>query len=165
MVRPLNMLPRYSNRKFPPYRYRPGESPHPIRDPGGHCFGRHSGAPVTFTDWRTCEEYLYGIDLFNHGYWWEAHEALELVWVAAGKKSEAGQFIQGLILIAAAHLKRYQGLTEVSSRMAQKGLRKMSGVSSGIRFGIEIHSLRSDVLKCFSGKDSLAVTIYLEGIE
>jgi hypothetical protein len=35
-------------------------------------------------DWRSCDLYLYGIDLFNHGYWWEAHEALEDVWLAAG---------------------------------------------------------------------------------
>ena len=62
-------------------------------------------------NWHSCEEYLYGVDLFNHGFWWEAHEALETVWLAAGgRHTETGTFIQGLIQITVAHLKWFSGI-------------------------------------------------------
>ena len=79
--------------------------------------------------WHSCEEYLYGIDLFNHGYWWEAHEALEAVWAAAGRRTKTGFFVQGLIQVAVAHLKKFQGLHDVATRMAQTGLQKMMPVN------------------------------------
>ena len=83
-------LPRYTQRPFPSYRYLPYQSgatlPHPHNDPAGHSYHAEEEylPPFTPEDWRSCELYLYGIDLFNHGYWWEAHEALEDVWLAAG---------------------------------------------------------------------------------
>ena len=56
-------------------------------------------------DWRKSEEYLYGIDLFNEGYWWECHEVLEGLWHASGVGTEAGHVLQAVIQCAAAHLK------------------------------------------------------------
>lgn len=41
----------------------------------------------------------------NEGYYWEAHEELESLWLGAGRDSEIGQFLQGLIQAAAALLK------------------------------------------------------------
>lgn len=158
------MLPRYSKRKFPSYRFIPGKTPHPTRDPDGHSFARHPEPRVNFNDWRTCENYLYGIDLFNHGYWWEAHEALETVWVTVGRKSEAGQFIQGLILLSVAHLKCHQGFTDVGSRMAREGLEKIRSTKD-VRFGINVISLRCDVQEFLIGNDTAPVTIYLQGIK
>jgi len=57
-------------------------------------------------DWRACELYLEGIDLFNRAFLWEAHEAWEAVWHAAGQESTVGRYLQGLIQVAAALLKR-----------------------------------------------------------
>ena len=108
-------LPRYSQRPFPPYRFLPFRSgaplPHPRNDPAGHSYGQDEECLPGFTpaDWSTCEPYLYGIDLFNHGYWWEAHEALETVWLAAGRATRCGRFVQGLIQLAGAQLKRFVG--------------------------------------------------------
>ena len=92
---------RYTNRAFPPYSFIPGKSPHPTRDPDGHSYKKMSERLLSFENkqWQSCDAYLYGIDLFNYGYWWEAHEALEVVWIAAGRKTETGLFIQGLIQI------------------------------------------------------------------
>ena len=55
------------------------------------------------------EDYLYGIDLYNWTYWWEAHEIFEGFWHAYGRDTPAGNFFQALIHRAAAHLKRELG--------------------------------------------------------
>ncbi|MDX1518761.1 MAG: DUF309 domain-containing protein [Gammaproteobacteria bacterium] len=138
--------PRYSDRPFPPYRYVPGQAPHPTRDPDGHSFNEPVKQPGPFdaSQWQNCEEYLYGIDLFNHGYWWEAHEALESVWVAAGRTTETGQFLQGLIQISVAQLKDHQGFSDVCVRMARDGLDKMKWIQ-GHYLGIDVPRFREEV--------------------
>ena len=45
----------------------------------------------------TSEDYLYGIDLYNWTYWWEAHEVFEAFWHAYGRRTPAGNFFQALI--------------------------------------------------------------------
>ena len=52
-----------------------------------------------------CTEYLFAIDLFNHGYYWEAHEHWELLWQAAGREGLLADFLKGLIKLAAAGVK------------------------------------------------------------
>lgn len=98
---------RLSTRWLPPYRYVPGRAPHPEADPRGYA---HGVAPppvpaVTPAAWRKSEDYLYGCDLYNHGYWWEAHGAWEGLWHAVGRAGVQGRFLQGLIQVANAHLK------------------------------------------------------------
>jgi hypothetical protein len=103
---------RYApNTSLPSYTYVPGRSPHPVSDPRGHSFGRRPAAPVGFDadDWRSCQPYLYGIDLFNHGYYWEAHEAWEGLWHACGRSGRTGDFLKGLIQLAVAGVKVREG--------------------------------------------------------
>ena len=154
--------PRYTDRPFPSYRFVPGRSPHPVRDPEGHSYNKPPVQIKSFAagQWQSCAEYLYGIDLFNHGYWWEAHEALEAVWVAAGRQTEAGLFIQGLILIAVAHLKMFQGFNGVARRMAEEGLDKMKRMQ-GIYLGIDVSVLRSAVEAYCAGDNQMPVIIDL----
>lgn len=99
--------PRLTKRPFPPYRHVPGKTPHPRRDPGGYSRGLGECSPPSLSaiSWRDSDEYLFGIDLFNHRYWWECHEILESLWHAAGHRSTAGQCLQAIIQCAVAHLK------------------------------------------------------------
>lgn len=46
--------------------------------------------------------YLRGIDLFNHGFYWESHEAWEAVWISAGRRGSVADFLKALIKVAAA---------------------------------------------------------------
>ena len=156
------MTPRYTDRPFPSYRFVPGRSPHPVRDPNGHSYNKPPAQLAAFAagDWRSCDEYLYGIDLFNYGYWWEAHEALEAVWVAAGRQTETGLFVQGLILIAVAHLKIHQGFNDVGQRMAEDGLDKMKH-KQGIYLGIDVSVLRNAVKSYCAGNGQTPVIIKL----
>jgi hypothetical protein len=137
---------RYSVRALPPYRYLPGRAPHPTRDPLGHSFGRHAHPQIDFDParWSECEQYLYGIDLFNLRYWWEAHEALEAVWIAAGRTTMTGLFVQGLIQIAAAMLKTELGHASGAARLADEGLDKLA--LGGVRcLGIDVAALAAAV--------------------
>lgn len=59
--------------------------------------------------WTQCDEYLRGIDLFNCGYYWEAHESWEHVWHACGRQGETADFLKGLIKLAAAGVKAREG--------------------------------------------------------
>jgi len=154
--------PRYTDRPFPSYRFVPGKAPHPTRDPDGHSYNKtpEKLEPFEIDQWQYCDEYLYGIDLFNHGYWWEAHEALEAVWIAAGRQTETGQFIQGLIQVAVAHLKKFQGFNDVAKRMSTEGLEKMKRIK-GIYFGIDVSTFRSAVESYFSGENKMPVIIKL----
>jgi len=160
---PAEIVPhRYTDRSFPSYRFVPGRAPHPIRDPDGHSYNKPPVqlAPFDPERWRACEEYLYGIDLFNYGYWWEAHEALEAVWTAAGRRTETGLFLKGLIQVAAAHLKWSQGSHEVALRKAEAGLEKMGRID-GIFLGINVAAFRYAVRSYFSGENKMPVIIEL----
>jgi len=108
---------------MPAYSYVPGKFPHPIRDPNGHSFGEIAEEVVELDprQWRECEQYLRGIDLFNHGFYWEAHESWEAVWNAAGRQGSVADFIKGLIKLAAASVKAREGSANGVARHATRG--------------------------------------------
>ena len=98
---------RYTETKFPVYRFVPGLHPHPSNSPEGHSYGLEEEEVLKWNsdDWRLNEDYLYGIDLYNYHFYWEAHEAWEGLWLASVKRSSEHMFIQGLIKMGAALLK------------------------------------------------------------
>ena len=108
MPKPSRYCP---DRPLPPYSYVTGLSPHPTSDPRGHSFGHSEppAQPLDPTSWRTNANYLYAIDLFNHGFYWEAHEAWESLWHAAGRTGQTADFLKGLIKLAAAGVKAREG--------------------------------------------------------
>ncbi len=108
----LALAPRYAPElSFPAYSYVTGKFPHPVSDPLGHSFGHPAGlAQRPFSEtWRVSVEYRFGIDLFNYGYYWEAHEAWEALWHACDRHSEAADFFKCLIKLAAAGVKAREG--------------------------------------------------------
>jgi uncharacterized protein len=148
--------PRWTRIPFPSYRHVPGVTPHPHTHVEGHRYGKPEQAhpPWNPQEWRTLEQYLYGIDLYNHGYFWESHEALEGLWRAAGRGSLQGRFIQGLIQIPAANLHRHMGREQNSLRQAEKGLHHLdAALSKGpIYMGIAIEEFSHRARAYFSGE-------------
>jgi predicted metal-dependent hydrolase len=94
--------------------------------------------------WQTSEDYLHAIDLFNEGYWWEAHEVLEELWRVAGRGTALGDFLQGLIQVAAALLKAATGARAAAESLARSGGRKLRG-SDSIVLGVDGPALASSV--------------------
>jgi predicted metal-dependent hydrolase len=97
---------------LPPYTYVPGQTPHPRSDPAGHLYGQapEQPAPLDPQHWHSCRTYLRGVDLFNAGYFWEAHEVWESLWHAAGRRGTTADFLKGLIKLAAAGVKLRAGV-------------------------------------------------------
>tara|TARA_R110000868_G_scaffold180754_1_gene421407 strand:+ start:5641 stop:6102 length:462 start_codon:yes stop_codon:yes gene_type:complete len=99
------MQKRYTTKDFPAYAHFPGQTPHPKKD-GGHSqdLADPLSHPISDDNWHEHEDYLFGVDLFNAAFFWEAHVWWEAVWKATPKGSNR-DFVQGLIKVAAAALK------------------------------------------------------------
>jgi hypothetical protein len=149
---PLRYLP---GRAFPPYAFLPGRDPHPTRDPAGHSFGREEPAPPRLAPehWRESVPYLFGVDLYNHGYLWEAHEAWEGLWHASKSDRAQALFLQGLIQCAAAWLKIEMAQPQGVARLAALALEKLDEVAraAGARYmGLELAPFAAAV-RAFAG--------------
>ncbi len=134
---------------LPPYSYVTGRFPHPTRDPRGHGFGHAPArpAPVDPSDWRRSRAYLLGCDLFNLGYYWEAHETWEGLWHACGRRGASADFLKGLIKLAAAGVKaregRPQGVARHAARAAELFANVRAGRSERVYLGLDLDWLTS----------------------
>ncbi|PQO25393.1 hypothetical protein C5Y96_23930 [Blastopirellula marina] len=81
----------------------------------------------------------YGVDLFNHGFYWEAHEAWESAWIAYGRAGEQADLLRGLIHLAACGVKARQG----SRHGVEIHAAKTIAILESVREDLEITSLRS----------------------
>ncbi len=125
---PDAVLPRYS--------YVTGRYPHPTRDPAGHSYGHIPQAgPLDPQQWRASREYLLGCELFNHGYYWEAHETWEAVWQACGRHGTVADFLKGLIKLAAAGVKVREGRPVGVARHGARAGALFRGVRSEVQRG------------------------------
>jgi hypothetical protein len=134
---------------FPPYAYVSGRFPHPVSDPAGHSYGvvRERPAPPDPHCWQACRPYLLGLDLFNHGYYWEAHEVWEGLWHACGRAGPLAGVLKGLIKLAAAGVKvregRPAGVRSHAARAA--GLFRQAAAALGpdaaCYLGLDLHRL------------------------
>jgi predicted metal-dependent hydrolase len=77
----------------------PGLDPHPLKHPRGHRARSPAGA----------ERWPYALDLFDHGYLWEAHEVLEQVWKELPPRTPERDLAQAIILAAASLLRAHLG--------------------------------------------------------
>jgi uncharacterized protein len=142
-----------SMRTLPPYSYVPGhEHPHPVTDPRGHLYGHTHSAPIPSESLAqlptepasrrqalaallaTTPLWLYALDLFNEGFYWESHEAWESFWHALGRTTPEAQFVQGLIHLAAACVKIREGRPEGVRRHTQRA-RTLLGDFGAARIG------------------------------
>ena len=149
-------VPRYCSRPFPAYRFVPGLHPHPVRDPAGHSYeaapsvGRHG--PWSADDWRALDDWLYGVDLFNHFYFWEAHEAWEGLWAACEPGAAPRLLLQGLIQIAAALLKTHAGAMGGARALSEDGLKKLRRVTAmhPHLLGLDVGTVTEEVAAFFA---------------
>jgi hypothetical protein len=137
---------------LPPYSYVSGHGlPHPVNDPAGHLSVAREQAHELPTDAALLTEnprWLYALDLFNAGFYWEAHEAWEAFWHVFGRTSPQAQFIQGLIHLAAAAVKIREGKPAGVARHAQRArelLGDLKSAPSGATLGLARESISAVV--------------------
>lgn len=147
------------DRPFPDYAYLPGRDPHPTRDPDGHSYGVVE-EPVEIPpaeDFRACPDYLYGIDLYNHGFHWEAHEVWEGLWHASGDAVQR-EHLQALIQAAAAGVQIRLGHDSGRSRLARRAaerLRTVERQAGRVYMGIHVAQFAVDLQRCAFGENAL----------
>jgi predicted metal-dependent hydrolase len=90
------------------------------------------------------ELYLRGIDLFNRGEFFEAHEVLEDVWRAALPADK--KFLQGLIQISVAFVHHSRGNVVGARSLLARGCRNLSACPAFHR-GIHLQTLISSTEK------------------
>ncbi|BBM86863.1 DUF309 domain-containing protein [Candidatus Uabimicrobium amorphum] len=155
-----NMPRLIPERPFPPYRYVNGLNPHPIKDPRGHSYGSqepmYSQEYLDPDNWQQNKDYLYGIDLYHHGYFWESHEAWEGLWNAYGRETIPGKFMQGLIQNAAAQIKLHKKQLSGVCSLSKKSWANLTVVSDCLQrndrnnfMGISITELFSEMKRCY----------------
>ena len=155
--------PRYCPRPFPRYAFVPGKTLHPRRHPQGHSYGRLEPKAAGFlpVDWHRSEDYLYGVDLYNFGYWWECHEVFEALWHAVGQKTEQGNFFQALIQLAAANLKRSIGAHVSAEKLLRAGLARLQSVPP-VYLGLDVRAFVQEVHDYFIDRCVIPALIRLD---
>ena len=71
-----------------------------------------------------------GLDLFNHGRFFEAHEVLEDVWRALPRSSAAKKHLQGLVQLAVAFHHESRGNLRGARSVLDRALRNLTGAGT-----------------------------------
>lgn len=91
--------PRYAPQiPLPESPYLPGRTTRP-----NHECDVTSDVEAEVNSWQT--QFLFGVDLFNHQFYWEAHETWEELWLPLAKEDPVRETLQGLIQASATLLK------------------------------------------------------------
>lgn len=94
------------NDLMPEYAFVPGG---PFQHPNVGRGRETIPSPIEGGNWRASPSYLHGFELFNAGYYWEAHEVWESLWHVHGRLGSIADLLKGLIKLAAAGVKVRQG--------------------------------------------------------
>jgi uncharacterized protein len=143
---------RYTDRAFPPYRHLPGTTAHPERSPEGHMYraSEPPAQPLSSAGGDRNEDLLFGIDLFNAGYYWEAHTYWERLWAIEETSPEMRRFLQSIIQTAAACLKARQGRKAGARKLLEKA--KLESFEGRV-LGIDAKSLAREARDFVDGGD------------
>lgn len=101
---------------LPEHKYVPGVTD---RHPEGAFDAiRDQATPVTESATAADNPaWAYGLRLFDAGFWWEAHEVLEPVWMNARPNSAERAMCQAVIQLANGALKREMGAEKAWERL------------------------------------------------
>lgn len=161
---------RYTSLALPDFRYLPGK---PFRELSARevwlrkmdQVAEHFMATVKMADVWKNPLFLYGVDLYNQGYWWETHVVLEKLWHGFDRGSGPALFLKGLIQLAAAIIKLEQKRYPVAVRLKTSGCQKLK-MAKRAKNKISGDILQTDIhleFECFfSGRETLSLTKRLE---
>lgn len=86
----------------------------------------------------------HGLNLFAAGYFWEAHEVLERVWMNAPENSAERHVVRGVIQLANAALKQRMGRERAAARLAAIAAELFTRAPrDGVVMGMSVERLRA----------------------
>lgn len=145
---------------LPAWRHLPGINERPAET----RFDNIKSAALPVTEDATAARnpaWRYGLLLLNAGYYWEAHEVLERVWLNAPPNSREQRLVQAVIHVANGALKREMGRSNAARRLAALGRSRFLdafGSRSGRLMGLD----REDALRAADAIADGAVAFDLE---
>jgi hypothetical protein len=144
---------RVADMPLPPHRHIPGQNDRPDEAFLASLKAEHDKA------WR------YGIRLLNAGYYWETHEVLEPVWLAAAPNSRERHLVQAVIHLANGMLKEVMGRPNARRRLAglaRASLAETFPGGSGQLMGLDAHELMTAADRLFAGESEIRLTTEYE---
>ncbi|TWT48860.1 DUF309 domain-containing protein [Botrimarina hoheduenensis] len=99
--------------------------------------------PLSERSWLSCPLHQQAVTLFNEKAYWNAHEAWEELWIAAGRRGPSADFLKALIKLAAAGVKEQAGNPIGVRRHARRAIELLAPISSPRRYGLLVAHLRS----------------------
>jgi len=120
----------------PPYAYIPGETDR--HDESLFDFLTDDIEGTTLQDLPHTSAWLHGMAFIKDGYFWEAHEVFEAIWMACPPNSAEKLFVQSVIQNANSALKNAMGQTAAAQKIkshAQALEQEARTRSGGVLFG------------------------------
>jgi hypothetical protein len=99
------------------------------------------------------EHFLFGVDLFNAGYFWEAHASWERLW-AVESAPEIRRFLRALVQTTAACLKAAMGENAGARKLLAR-----ARVDAPTSFGVDLGALASEALSFVEGGEPPRIEI------
>lgn len=93
------------------------------------------------------DEYLIGVQLFNRGDYFEAHEAWEDIWRATADAQR--DFYQGLIQVAVALCHYFNGNATGAHRLYDRSMAYLAPYGP-TTLGLDLNCFRAALAKCFA---------------
>ena len=136
-------------RDLPEHAYVPGQTPR-------HTEGRFAPICATArqhmspTQLAQSEAFCTGLYYFRSGYFWEAHELFEPVWMALEEGSDDRRFLQALIQLANAQLKIKMQRPKAAKRLCMMVRDLLTTLAATRLMGQEI----SKIVECLEAVES-----------
>lgn len=84
-----------------------------------------------------CDAFRTGLHYLHNGWFWEAHEVLEPVWMACPPNSRERALCRALIQLANARLKARMGKPQAAARLRREVGVILDGLSAGPVLGLD----------------------------
>lgn len=130
--------------KLPCRRHIPGSASAPDRAPLD-AVKALTPSRVNGDTWREAPAYAYGLHLYARGFFWEAHEVWEAVWLATAPNSQERHLLAGLIQLANASLKLEMAQPKAALRLLRASQDHLTECPSSPLLGLDPGALARDV--------------------
>ena len=142
--------------KCPSQKYIPGKN----TKPESHMAFYHLLSTDLSTNAKEAQRhpsFLFAVQLFNQGYYWETHEVLEDLWNKTGRTSDIAQLFQSIIFLAAGNLKRIINNQKSAQKHYESALRKMPKNCDKL-IGLNYEKFMSDINTQMNTEDVIKFT-------
>lgn len=98
----------------------------------------------------------YSLDLFNYGYFWEAHVYLEALWNAHNRVGSESDFLKALIKLSAAGVKLKMGEVTLAKDHFERAIELISEVieaEGNLFLGFHLLEMKNNILRQEDKKD------------